>query len=200
MKSGAAETGLRERKKAQTREAILDAALALFERQGYDTTTVEEIAAEANVSPRTFFRYFDTKLDVVMEHADAEVEDVADLLLARPAEETPLEAVRSVITMHLIDELRSPDSRLAREMRLMLCTPSLRNQIQEHVARHQAELTPALAKRMGLADNAVAAHVVAGAVTNAVWSALERWVADGGTVEQLDPILDEALAALELLH
>ena len=65
--------GLRERKKAQTYDAIMGAALDLFERKGYDTTTVEDIADAANVSPRTFFRYFDAKVDVVMhnkEHDD----------------------------------------------------------------------------------------------------------------------------------
>ena len=59
------QVGVRARKKAQTRTAIQDAALTLFERQGYPATTIAEIAAAADVSERTFFRYFPTKEDVV---------------------------------------------------------------------------------------------------------------------------------------
>src|SRR5271165_4994463 len=84
--------GLRERKKARTRAAILQEALRLFHEQGYAATTVEQIAAAAEVSPSTFFRYFPTKEDVVLQ------DDYDALLLeafeAQPADLNPIQALR----------------------------------------------------------------------------------------------------------
>src|SRR5271154_4796427 len=85
--------GLRERKKARTRAAIREHALRLFREQGYDATTVDQIADAADVSPSTFFRYFPTKEDVVLQ------DDVDVLALgafeAQPAGLTPVAAFRA---------------------------------------------------------------------------------------------------------
>ena len=97
-----AASGLRERKKARTREAIIDAALDLFGRKGFDATTIEDIAAAADVSPRTFFRYFDSKVDLVMAHNEAHGDKIAPLIAARPASEGPLEALRQVMHQMLL--------------------------------------------------------------------------------------------------
>ena len=85
-------SGLRERKKAKTRAAIQHHALRLFQAQGYDATTVEQIAEAAEISPSTFFRYFPTKEDVVLY-------DYTDPLLiaafeAQPPEMSPIQATR----------------------------------------------------------------------------------------------------------
>src|SRR5205809_6013425 len=85
--------GLRERKKATTRAAIQEHAFRLFREQGYDATTVEQIAEAAEVSPSTFFRYFPTKEDVVLE-------DDMDLLWMdaireQPPEVAPIAALRA---------------------------------------------------------------------------------------------------------
>ena len=86
---------LRERKKARTRAAIREHALRLFREQGYQATTVEQIAAAAEVSPSTFFRYFPTKEDVVLR------DDFDDRALAaferQPPSMTPLAALRAAI-------------------------------------------------------------------------------------------------------
>src|SRR5215469_7353234 len=88
-------TGLRERKKAKTRAALQQHALRLFQQQGYDATTVEQIAEAAEISPSTFFRYFPTKEDVVL------YDDVDPILFAafeaQPAELNPIQAMRRAL-------------------------------------------------------------------------------------------------------
>src|SRR5215468_5989716 len=90
-----APAGLRERKKARTRASLREHALRLFREQGYQATTVEQIAAAAEVSPSTFFRYFPTKEDVVLR------DDMDDRLFEaferQPASLSPLAALRAAI-------------------------------------------------------------------------------------------------------
>ncbi|WP_405752061.1 TetR family transcriptional regulator [Streptomyces sp. NBC_00012] len=90
-------TGLRERKKRRTRDALLHAALDLFTTQGYDETTVDEIAEAVEVSQRTFFRYFASKEEAAFAIQDmVEARFLAELR-RRPAAETPFEALRSAV-------------------------------------------------------------------------------------------------------
>ncbi|SHH00413.1 TetR family transcriptional regulator [Streptoalloteichus hindustanus] len=108
MGAGGEQIGLRERKKQRTRAALVDAALDLFAANGYDATTVEGIAAAVEVSPRTFFRYFEGKEDVAL----APVAELDQLVLAgltrRPAEEPPLTALRAAYRA-MLDHLTAPD-------------------------------------------------------------------------------------------
>lgn len=85
--------GLRSRKKAKTRVMIEDAALRLFAEQGYEATTVEQIAAAVDVSTTTFFRYFPSKADVILCHQDAHLPLLRETFLARPRHETDLAAL-----------------------------------------------------------------------------------------------------------
>jgi AcrR family transcriptional regulator len=189
--------GLRERKKARTREAIIDAALDLFAGKGFEATTVEDIAAAAEVSPRTFFRYFDSKLDLVMARNAAKDEDhgdFAELLEARPPDEGPLEAMRNIFHEFLGDRLDDPS--VLREFEVMLSTPALRTFVRERVFEHEAEIGAAFARRMGVDADDLSAHVLAGAATAAMWSAANRWVAAGAAPDRLLPMLDEAFAVL----
>src|SRR4029450_11623818 len=117
-------TGLRERKKAETRRAIQEHALRLFLENGYDATTVEEIAAAAGVSHMTFFRYFATK------HAVVEDDDydpaIAALIPARPADEDPLPAIRQALTGALRVMPAAEMSTVLVRARLILGVPALR--------------------------------------------------------------------------
>jgi AcrR family transcriptional regulator len=88
--------GLRERKKLRTRRAIAGAALRLFDERGYEETTISDIAAAADVSPRTFLSYFPSKDDVVFAEIDERLADVRARLSERPGGETPLATFRRV--------------------------------------------------------------------------------------------------------
>ncbi|MFJ8854821.1 TetR family transcriptional regulator [Streptomyces sp. NPDC102437] len=99
--------GTREFNKKRTRDTLVRAALDLFLRHGYDETTVDEIAAVADVSQRTFFRYFDSKEDVALSFQEALERQLIQALRARPAEEPPLTALRqaSLVTWENLERL-----------------------------------------------------------------------------------------------
>ncbi|MFD9359355.1 TetR/AcrR family transcriptional regulator [Streptomyces sp. NPDC060031] len=90
-------TGLRERKKQRTRDALLRAALLLFIAQGYEETTVDEITDSVDVSQRTFFRYFANKEEVAFAVQELVESHFLAALRARPAHEGPLEAMRNAV-------------------------------------------------------------------------------------------------------
>ena len=89
--------GLRQRKKVKSAVAIEDAAVALFESKGYEATTVEEIAEQAEVSPTTFFRYFPTKADVLLSDHGERLPALFEAIAARPTKENDLVAVRRAL-------------------------------------------------------------------------------------------------------
>jgi AcrR family transcriptional regulator len=97
----AAELGLRERKKQRTRETIAQAALELFDRDGFHETTIPAIAAAADVSPRTVSAYFPAKEDLVFPDQEDSFERLAARLRERPDEETTADALRAWIRMEL---------------------------------------------------------------------------------------------------
>jgi AcrR family transcriptional regulator len=114
---------LRDRKKAATRDRLMTVALRLFAQRGFDATTVEDIAAAADVSPRTFFRYFPNKVDVLFgDHQDF-VALMRDTLATRPADEAVLDAVRRASLMWIDRVLTDPALFLVRS-RLAATVPA----------------------------------------------------------------------------
>ena len=87
--------GLRERKKAETRDALASAALRLADELGPDRVTVDEIAAAAGVSPRTFFNYFASKEDAIVGSTESSTSRVVQELASRPVGEGPIDALRA---------------------------------------------------------------------------------------------------------
>jgi AcrR family transcriptional regulator len=116
------ERSLRERKKAATRARLMDVALRLFAERGFDATTVEEIADAAEVAPRTFFRYFPTKVDVLFGDHEAFVALLRDTLATRPAAEPVLGAVRRA-SLAWIDRVSATPSIFLVRSRLAASVP-----------------------------------------------------------------------------
>ena len=185
--------GLRERKKARTRAAIREHALRLFREQGYNATTVEQIAEAAEVSPSTFFRYFPTKEDVVLQ-------DDFDLLgmeafEAQPAELSPVAALRAA-TAKIVATLTPEELAQFRETtRLTLTVPEVRARALDEFARTIDEIAAAIAKRTGRAPDDFAVRNVAGALIGVIMSATMPW--SEGPNQDMFQRIDAALAHLE---
>lgn len=184
---------LRQRKRARTRAALIAAALELFERQGYETTTIDEIAAAADVSPRTFFRYFATKEEVAL--GDDLGQEIVGLIAGRPAEEPMLESVRRVISDSLT--LISADDReaLLARLKIVYRTPSLRARRWEFQLEMGRISGAILAERRGLPPDDLGSRVTAAAAFTATEVAMDHWQQHDGR-EDLGAVLDAAIGHL----
>lgn len=121
---------IRDLKKAATRRALVEAALARFHAQGFDATTLDEICADAGVARRTFFRYFDSKESLVFPHRAERLQRFQELLEATPADESPLECLR-VIAQVFAKEYGQHRRRLIARQRLIDAVPALRARERE---------------------------------------------------------------------
>ncbi|MER5261951.1 TetR family transcriptional regulator [Actinosynnema sp. NPDC002837] len=184
--------GLRAQRKARTRRAIQEHALRLFLAQGYEQTTVEEIAAAAGVSHMTFFRYFPTK-EAVVEDDDYDP-FIAELVRGRPAGEGPLEALRAALRAGLDAVLDTDRDAVYARTRLIVTTPALRAGQWRNTAATADLLAGALADREGQVVD-LRLRVIAAAATAALTTALTAWVEGEGT-DDLRSLVDEAFAAL----
>ena len=139
--------GLRERKKARTRAAIREHALRLFREQGYSATTIEQIAAAAEVSPATFFRYFPTKEDVVLQD-DFDIVTLA-ALHEQPPDLAPIAAFRGAAAAARAQMSADDIARFAETTRLTLSVPEIRARAVDELIRTTDVITAAIAARIG---------------------------------------------------
>lgn len=171
----------RERKKLATREAIHVAAFDLVERLGFSATTIELISERAGVAPRTFWGYFGSKQDAVINRDPEAITALAAAVLARPAEEDAFTALRSVLAEYMVD--RIVDSKLAvRRQQLIRREPELTAAVAAVYEEWERGLVAAVAARLGVdpARNLMPAVLVA-AVCSSCRVAQHRWADDGGT-------------------
>jgi AcrR family transcriptional regulator len=188
--------GLRERKKARTRAAIREHAVRLFRQQGYAATTVEQIAAAADVSPATFFRYFPTKEDVVLQ-------DDMDILTmkaleAQPPGLSPIAAVRRAAASAYAAMSPEDLDRMAETTRLTMAVPEIRARALDELTRTFDVMGRALAVRAGRAPDDFAARILAGAVTGVIMAATIPWATEGDLdAGEMFALIDAGLAQLE---
>jgi AcrR family transcriptional regulator len=177
------------------RRTIQAQALRLFAAKGFQATTIEEIAAAAEVAPRTFFRYFPTKEEVVFWSEYPPM--LAGFVAARPDDEPALEALHHGIVDALAaiwdqDEERE---RMLERLRLAFRTPALHPRMRQQQAGWAAELAEILADRLGERPDALEVRIIAAAVAAAVWVAAEEWQAQDGR-EELGALIDQALGTV----
>lgn len=185
---------LRARKKAQTQDALVEAAYALFSKHGYESVTVEQIAEKANISRRTFFRYFACKEAVVFPKNDERLDRFVELLQRKP-NETPAAAVGRAfleIGAHFMEHREE----MVAQNELVRSSPGL--------LAYERELDQAwesaIAKTLLDSERSARAHrrasILAGAVMGAVRAILREWYAKGGRAD-LVRIGQEGLSLLE---
>jgi AcrR family transcriptional regulator len=185
--------GLRERKKQKTKDAIQRTALRLFQKQGYDETTIEQIAEAVEISPSTFFNYFPTKEDVVLY-------DIYDplairMFLERPKDEPLNVAVRRALEGLAATFARDEELILARG-RLIMEVPELRARVWDELERTQMMLATLLADRTGRSPNDFELRVTARVVSAAMFEASLEWMRSNGR-DTLVELLNRALDVVE---
>lgn len=186
-------TGLRERKRAKVRRDIQSNALRLFHEQGYEATTVQQIAEAAVISESTFYRYFPTKADIVLQ------DDLDPVFVrtfrAQPPERSAVDAVRSAATS-LLGSLSAHDVAHQRErLALIQAVPELRALMLDQFVTGLDLLADEVALRTGRRADDPAVRALAGAVVG-VGLAVIATAARNPTTTDLASLLDEALTAL----
>jgi AcrR family transcriptional regulator len=178
----------RQRKKTATRDRIRASALRLFRDQGYDATTVEQIAAAAGVSHMTFFRYFPAKEDVAL--SDSYDPLLAGLIGQTPAAWPLADRIRAALLQGLRQLYDTDRETLLTQNRLIVSTPALRERLWASQMDTQRVILAALGP-----DPSFQTRVIVAACLAAASTAVLTWVQNDGTPE-LPDLIDEAFAAL----
>ncbi|MFC1442449.1 TetR family transcriptional regulator [Streptacidiphilus sp. N1-10] len=180
----AAPLGLRERKKLKTRRAIRTAAFRLFTTQGYDATTVDQIAADAEVSPSTFFRYFPTKEDLIVSD-DYDPVMVAGLR-ARPLDEPLTESLRQALVPALRQITGTEGGDMLLRMKLLNEVPAIRSRSALEMIRSRDLIVAVLAERTGRPDDDLGLRALVSAILAACSEAVAYWADRDGQGDVAD--------------
>jgi AcrR family transcriptional regulator len=191
--------GLRERKKQETRIALSWAAVRLAVERGLDNVRVEDIAAEAGVSLRTFRNYFSSKAEAIASRHVERIVRIGEELRARPAEEPLWDAIRSAVaTQFPLGQdgpggTEPPDEQWVAGVRLMMTEPTLQGEIARAAGVAEQRLAEAIAERTG--TEGLYPRLVAAVLGAATAVAIGEWMRADPPVPMAD-LLTEALDRL----
>lgn len=184
--------GLRERKKQRTRQALIEAAVRLFEEKGYDDVTVAEIADAAEVSARTFFLHFPAKEDVLLADADVRVDLALQVISERrDREELPEVLVRA--TEQMIVSAWDGDLAALRA-RLAASVPTLQARLLQRYLTAQAELAHALHRAFPDRLDTITASALTGAMVGAVSASALAALRHGDGPDEVRDAMRQAVA------
>ncbi|MEU8236767.1 TetR family transcriptional regulator [Actinoplanes missouriensis] len=186
---------LREAKRRQTRLDLITAALRLVDERGADRVTVDEIAATAGVSARTFFNYFATKEDALVGDPLEGCTDLRAQLLDRPADQPLLEALLDALAP-VFQQIHDDRDRWLLRMRVIHQNPQLLPLLIAAAATAEQQFADAVAERAGLPADDPYPQVVAAVTSCAVRVAVMRWAGDDGQERPLTEHAHEAFGIL----
>jgi mycofactocin system transcriptional regulator len=184
----------RGRPPSTSRRELRLIALRLFAERGFDNTTIEQIAAEAGISERTFFRYFMTKAGVLWTEFETEVETISASLAAVTDDVPLMDAIRGAVVAanhYHADDV--PEMRL--QMQLIATVPALSFSAAEHYEAWERAISEFAGRRLGQPADSLYPLAIGRAVLAACRAAYDRWSARAD--DDLTIYLDAALSALE---
>jgi AcrR family transcriptional regulator len=186
--------GLRERKKIKTREAIRTATYALVRDQGYDATTIEQIAERAEVSPSTVFRYFPTKEDIVL--TDEFDPFIMEELRARPKDEPWMDTLRYVMQKAIRLGIKDDPEVSRLRTHLMVQVPAVRSRMMESMSVTGTMLCQAIGERTGRDPDSLEVRVYAMAIIGGLMETSLYW-AENDHRDDFKDLVDRTMDVLD---
>lgn len=186
---------MRERKRIEMLIDLAETAIDLFQERGYDSVTVEDIAAAVNVSPRTFFRYYSSKESVLFPNEAETSALLRETLLSRPPEEPVLVAVQQSL-MILAADLQQRRSTMQTRKEIIEQSPDLRARELEQALVWEQILADVIAQRMVSRPDELAPRVIAAACVAGIRAAIDVWLDSEVDLDLLD-LTSEVLERLD---
>lgn len=190
------EVGRRERKKKQTRDALIEAAHALIAERGFDQVTAVEIAEAADVSSRTFFLHFETKEDVLLGDARLNTEAGIAAIEARHATESPRATLTRAAAAMIASASRETPAWLGARAHMIFSSQQVRARLLQRLIAGQEELANALRRahpELGDLEARALVGAVVGGTTFAVGSVVSAVLEAGGDDERVRNAIGLAL-------